>query len=101
VNLTHLYFVNKVNFRIGFSKLIIIKGNRVIEMAAFRYYLMKGEMDSFIRCSLKKWAAKQEAPEDGFIRLLQQVCLILFAKANQRQLSANDTSRGKGKISNK
>ena len=70
-------------------------------MAALRYFLMNGKLDSFIRRNLKKWAAMQEAPEDGFSRLLQQVCLILCAKANQRQLSANDTSRGKGKISNK
>jgi len=71
-------------------------------MAALRYYLMNGELDSFIRRSFKKkWAARQEAPEDGSTRLLQQVSLILYAKANQRQLSANDTSRGKGKISNK
>jgi len=69
-------------------------------MAALRYYLMNGELDSFIRRSLKKWAAKQEAPEDGFTRLLQQGCLILCAKANQRQLSVNDNSRGNGKISN-
>ena len=70
-------------------------------MAALRNYLMNREMDSFIQRNLKKWAAKQEAPEDGFIRLLQQVCLILCAKANQRQLSANDNSRGNGKIGNK
>ena len=88
-----------MNFRIGFSKLIIINGNRVIEMPALRYYLMNGEMDSFIRRSLKKWAARQDAPEDGFIRLLQQVCLILCAKANHRQLSANNNGRGNGKIS--
>ncbi len=69
-------------------------------MAALRYYLMNGEVDSFIRRSLKKWAARQEAPEDGFTRLLQQVCLILYAKANQRQLSANDNGGGNGKISN-
>jgi hypothetical protein len=67
-------------------------------MAALRYYLMNGELDSFIRCSLKKWAARQEAPEDGITRLLQQVCLILCAKANQMQLSANDHGRGNGKI---
>ena len=88
-----------MNFRIGFSKLITINENRVLEMAALRYYLMNGEVDSFIRRSLKKWAARQEAPEDGFTRLLQQVCLILYAKANQRQLSANDNGRGNGKIS--
>jgi len=68
-------------------------------MAALRYYLMNGEIDSFIRRSLKKWAAMQEVPEDGFARLLQQVCLILCAKANQGQLSANDNCRGNGKIS--
>jgi len=68
-------------------------------MAALRYYLMNGELDSFIRRSLKKWAVRQEAPEDGFTRILQQVCLILCAQANQRQLSANHNSRGKGKIS--
>jgi hypothetical protein len=88
-----------VNFRIGFSKLITINENRVLEMAALRYYLMNGEVDSFIRCSLKKWAARQDAPEDGFIRLLQQVCLILCAKANHRQLSVNNNGRGNGKIS--
>jgi hypothetical protein len=90
-----------VNFRIGFSKHITINGNRVLEMAALRYYLMNGELDSFIRRSLKKWAARQEAPEDGFTRLLQQVCLILGAKANQRHLRVIDNGRGNGKISNK
>ena len=69
-------------------------------MVALRYYLMNGEFDSFIRRSLKKWAAMQEVPEDGFARLLQQVCLILCAKANQRQLSANDKGRGNGEINN-
>ena len=68
-------------------------------MAALRYYLMNGEFDSFIRRSLKKWAAMQEVPEDGFARLLQQVCLILCAKTDQGQLSANDTGRGNGNIS--
>jgi hypothetical protein len=90
-----------VNFLIGFSKHITINGNCILELAALRYYLMKGEFDSFIRRSLKKWAAMQEVPEDGFARLLQQVCLILCAKANQGQLSANDNCRGNGKISNK
>lgn len=70
-------------------------------MAALRYYLMNGELDSFIQRSLKKWAARQEAPEDGFTRLLQQVCLILGAKANQRHLRVIDNGRGNGKISNK
>ena len=70
-------------------------------MAALRYYLMKGELDSFIRRSLKKWAARQEAPEDGFTRLLQQVCLILGAKAIQRHLRVIDNGRGNGKNSNK
>ncbi len=87
-------------FSIGFSKHITINGNRVLEMAALRYYLMNGELDSFIRRSLKKWAVRQEAPEDGFTRLLQQVCLILYGKTNQRQLSANDNGRGNGKINN-
>ena len=67
-------------------------------MAALRYYLMNGEFDSFIRRSLKKWAAMQEVPEDGFARLLQQVCLILCAQTNQGQLSAIDNGRGNGKI---
>ena len=100
MNLTHLYYVKEVNFRIGFSKHITINGNRILEMAALRYYLMNGEFDSFIRRSLKKWAAMQEVPEDGFARLLQQVCLNLCAQANQGKLSANDNGRGNGKTCN-
>lgn len=53
-----------------------IQGSVGYMVEAQRFPLFNGEFDRFLGVQIKNWAALHHAPEDSYINLLQQICLI-------------------------
>lgn len=47
-------------------------------MDASSRYLMNGAFDEFLRIRLKNWASCFQAPDGGYVFLLQQIYLLFY-----------------------